>query len=1028
MRPLQLSIEGFACYREPQRLDFGPLELFAISGQTGAGKSTLLDAMIFALYGKVPRVGKNYTECIALGMDRLTVTLDFRVGQRSFRIARIGKRKGAGIAHLEEIIGSDTKPLADQIRDVDRQVEALLGLDYDAFTQAVVLPQNEFAQFLKSEPRERQQILIALLRVDVYERMRKRAAEIAARLGASVTTSERLLQEEYADATPGAVAQLRESLERTAEGNRKRRLELSQAEQQFEEQRRVHGQSEELARQRRRLEQLAAEAARIDAAERRCEAARRAAPVLPLLDAATAAHGKSLKAEAGKTQQVAAVSRACNDEEKAVKHHEIARQAASEIPRLNLRIRALDELKGTVDRHVTVQRKLAKLIDSRKLQDRQRDAAVRTARAAHRDLTAQQDQVKVLEAAVTRVGFDPTRGRKLEAWRERTHELVQARANLEKAQAHAETAEQRAHKDAQAAAELSAKLETAERSHRASQDAFETIERELRQSELDHAAIHLRASLEVGEPCPVCETAVQRLPSRSRAPKLDVLRERHAAAKQRLNERAEAAAQTRKQHTRVQAAADKLAEQAVERRADANDQADAVGQLARKLETALAAMVGGKPGVAIDDRVLAAIRAEASRRELHEEAQAAATEANQQLVALVRAAEKAETAAGGCDDKLSSLDTQIAELQAEIESHTKKIRSVTSRPDPMVEREELASRVEQLERELSVRGENLQIARRTVAEQEAKLEEMSRYAVELEAAASSTRTDAEEAVRDAGFMSAQAARDAVLTRAEQRRLEVEIEQHRREVHTAEQRTASLERELAGRSVSAHEFQAAQTAIQRLKSEHEHGVRTEAALEQRLHALAQRLSAAGELTTKLTAERLEHGHHVQLADDLRSNRFQEFILREAFADLVARASLRLHALTGRYTLAMDESEFYVLDLDNAGERRSARTLSGGETFLASLALALELSEQVQRAAGAVALDSLFIDEGFGTLDPEALDVATDAIQCLPQGGRMVGIISHIPALTARLDARVIVEKCAGGSRLRVESMSAVTSAA
>ena len=162
MRPLHLSIEGFACFRDQQQLDFVPLELFAISGQTGAGKSTLLDAMIFALYGKVPRVGKNYTECIALGMDRLAVTLEFRVGARSFRVVRIGKRKGSGMAQLEEIFEHKTKPLADQIRDVDRQIEALLGLGYDAFTQAVVLPQNEFAQFLKSEPRERQQILTAL--------------------------------------------------------------------------------------------------------------------------------------------------------------------------------------------------------------------------------------------------------------------------------------------------------------------------------------------------------------------------------------------------------------------------------------------------------------------------------------------------------------------------------------------------------------------------------------------------------------------------------------------------------------------------------------------------------------------------------------------------------------------------------------------------------------------------------------------------------------------------------------------------
>jgi exonuclease SbcC len=119
------------------------------------------------------------------------------------------------------------------------------------------------------------------------------------------------------------------------------------------------------------------------------------------------------------------------------------------------------------------------------------------------------------------------------------------------------------------------------------------------------------------------------------------------------------------------------------------------------------------------------------------------------------------------------------------------------------------------------------------------------------------------------------------------------------------------------------------------------------------------------------------------------------------------------------LEYKQDAFLVLDQDNAGERRSADTLSGGETFLASLALALELSEQVQRAAGAVNLDSLFIDEGFGTLDPETLDTVASAIESLHVGGRMVGIITHIPELTQRLPACVWVEKHAEGSRVRQE---------
>ncbi|MCS7172803.1 MAG: hypothetical protein N0A24_05270 [Armatimonadetes bacterium] len=130
-------------------------------------------------------------------------------------------------------------------------------------------------------------------------------------------------------------------------------------------------------------------------------------------------------------------------------------------------------------------------------------------------------------------------------------------------------------------------------------------------------------------------------------------------------------------------------------------------------------------------------------------------------------------------------------------------------------------------------------------------------------------------------------------------------------------------------------------------------------------------------------------------------------------------MRLLRFSHRYTLEYDEDgSFAVVDHDNAGERRSADTLSGGETFLASLSLALELSEQVQRSSGAVALHSLFIDEGFGTLDPETLDHVACAIEALQTGGRMVGIITHLQELSARLPTRVVVEKRPEGSRIRV----------
>lgn len=148
-----------------------------------------------------------------------------------------------------------------------------------------------------------------------------------------------------------------------------------------------------------------------------------------------------------------------------------------------------------------------------------------------------------------------------------------------------------------------------------------------------------------------------------------------------------------------------------------------------------------------------------------------------------------------------------------------------------------------------------------------------------------------------------------------------------------------------------------------------------------------------------------------------------MVRETLRDLATGASERLISLSSnRYELALLGDAFYVIDHDNAKEKRSAETLSGGETFLASLALALELSNQVQRAVGATVLDSLFLDEGFGTLDPEALEVAIAAIEGLPTGGRMVGIITHLQELTDRLPARLMVERRTDGSRVTLQAQA------
>ncbi|HEY6786002.1 MAG TPA: SMC family ATPase [Trebonia sp.] len=160
----------------------------------------------------------------------------------------------------------------------------------------------------------------------------------------------------------------------------------------------------------------------------------------------------------------------------------------------------------------------------------------------------------------------------------------------------------------------------------------------------------------------------------------------------------------------------------------------------------------------------------------------------------------------------------------------------------------------------------------------------------------------------------------------------------------------------------------------------------------------------------------------LGDLLRADHFQRWLVSEAVEDLVTAASETLSRLSsGQYDLAYDGGDFYVIDHADADSRRSARTLSGGETFQASLALALALSSQISAlaTAGAARLDSIFLDEGFGTLDPETLDVVATTLETLAQGDRMVGVVTHVAALAERVPVRFRVTRNAQSSTITRE---------
>ncbi|MFZ0013849.1 MAG: AAA family ATPase, partial [Acidimicrobiia bacterium] len=177
MRPLALELEGFSAYRESAKVDFGDVDFFSLTGPTGSGKSSLIDAMIFALFGRVPRLGGNaVAPAIAAGADRARVRFDFEVGDEAHTVVRMAVRTSSGGASVREarLLRGD-EAIASGADDVTTAVEELLRLRFEDFTRTVVLPQGEFARFLTATKAERQGLLRNLLGLDVYTVVRELA-------------------------------------------------------------------------------------------------------------------------------------------------------------------------------------------------------------------------------------------------------------------------------------------------------------------------------------------------------------------------------------------------------------------------------------------------------------------------------------------------------------------------------------------------------------------------------------------------------------------------------------------------------------------------------------------------------------------------------------------------------------------------------------------------------------------------------------------------------------------------------------
>lgn len=1012
MKPLVIEMQAFGPFAKRQVIDFrelGSKTFFLIHGPTGSGKTSILDGICFALFGDSSggeREGRQMRSHHA-DSDMLTeVSFDFALGSDRYRVRRVpeqmrpakrggGETKQNQIADLCRLVAADGKdveqPMCAGWKDVTEAISGLLGFESKQFRQVIMLPQGKFFEFLKSNSQEREKILQALFGTELYKRieehLKKASADLASQADRVRTQRQTLLDQAEVENEPALAARLQQQAERITE---RRQAEDAAA---------ASAKAAELALNEAR--QVAERFAEIDLASavlstvhdqqpvwqgkrRGLDAARRAASIHPYAVAA-AEVGRQFDEESARSRKLATEALAAGDACKLATTAVTREQArAPDADRSVARIAELEALRD----------KVTTLASARADQAIAAAAAKRTATDLAHARQAQQVATETLKTLVASVqahriqaaGLDGQRqtfaslGRQLEVASKlaaRTSELVVAHRQVEVERKAVKTAEEHC-------------------------QASRTRRDGVRRAWVAGQAARLAHELLDGQACPVC--GAQHHPSPAATVDGLVDDDALAAAEEDLT-RAETAQRSaeRKLADQSQAAA-ALEASAAELRAAAVDAPVSVDELKAQTTSAQAILSKTEKAAA----ALPGLEAKASASEV--------TVGNAD--AAVRLAETADQQA---QSRLQQRMVQVAERASAVPADLQDAAALQAALAAQVKAREAMRTA--LENAVAAASQAQALLAQVSARSEASREAVSRLGTQraLRLADLATRLQA------AGFADEADYRAAILSDTDVGALEAAIRAFDASMAAAVERqtravtrTQDLARPDLAALTAVHEgMQAAQLAAS-------NAVRDAMAAHQTTAKSVDALAriAAEYLDLEARYKVLRKVHEVASGMNPQRMSFQRYVLATLLEEVLAATTVRLRVMSrGRYEirrklLPVDQRAAAGLDLEvfdhYTGTTRAVSTLSGGESFLASLALALGLSDVVQSYAGGIRLDAIFVDEGFGTLDPEALDFAIQALKDLQQSGRLVGIISHVAELKEWIDARLELKATQAGS--------------
>ena len=986
MRPLRLILKNFKPFEEEQVIDFSNLDFFVIRGPTGSGKSSILDAITFALYGPKNIKGQKYEDLVHKGSRHMKVDFTFKVRGTTYRIEwQVSGSGTKGFSGEPRFYVDGTRKLI-STKALVKEIEKILGVNREQFQKIFYLPQGRYDQFLKGDARQRREILISLLDLDIYQRISERAKEERRNLEKQLANIEGRLQS-LGDISEELLASLKVKLPKL----KKEIDQLSETEKGLEKDINLLEEKRKLLLRYRELKE---EIQRLKSDEIK-NLERRVKELKPLynLYGEISEYINLTKELKTKKENLQVLKKSLT--ELLNRKNELEK----ELKKVQNHLKELLKEEGFIEHLKVIEKELLLLIKRLENLSKEREKLKQLEEDIEKNLESLESlrnkhsmvlkKIETLQKELEEIRYDPQIEIKFHKEKLKAEEKRNKEQRLKELEKHLETLQKEVEEKLNRLKKVEKELE-----------ASESKLRDLRKLKKEYLAYLLLQEVKEGETCPVCGNIIKS-------------KKRHLVGKnfnpEKFEELEHKIRELQDGKIKLQTELENLKRQIEEKREEMEN-------LRKELED-----LSDIPPIEDIEKELRRLKFAKERKEQIER------ELNKLLENLKQIEIKIKTFEGSIEEKKK----QKKELKEKIDEETANIKKMFAKFVREFYRGEppkgisLKVFLQTVRRKISTFEENLESLKNQKKDLEiesARIEEKisseRKLFEELKKEISKIQDRLSELKSTLSDLNIEEKQLTELLKElkEFPQLETELNQKKEKLQQKELELKNIEQQMG--NFSEDELKRLETLknqLKEIKKKLEELKEKEAILKNRIKETETNLRLKKDLERdkELLEEQLTILETV--IKDFQSNNLIDFVIGTALNDIVEIASDYFYRLSERYRFENQKGNILVRDLYN-NTVRVIESLSGGETFLASLSFALGLGEFLGSSA---AVESLFIDEGFGTLDRETLTKIGELFGLVRERiNKTVGVITHVETLADLFDQQIHVIPSPKGSKIEV----------